>query len=142
MFRQKMRECTPSNVYVCVRVCVCACVRVCVCVCVCVCLCVCVCVCVTHYPSTPAIVYAKHGLSELLRFFVAEIYTIPSITALHLDDNNLTSLPPSIERLTDLTELTLTNLQLQNLPFVMGAMTNLKKLRLTVCSVVVCCNML
>lgn len=67
-----------------------------------------------------------------LTSFPVEIYTIPSITALHLDDNNLTSLPPSIERLTDLTELTLTNLTLQNLPFVMGAMTNLKKLRLTV----------
>ena len=40
-----------------------------------------------------------------------EIYTLSSITALHLDDNNITSLPPSIERLTALTELTLTNLQ-------------------------------
>ena len=49
-----------------------------------------------------------------------------------LMDNNLTSLPPSVERLTDLTELTLTNLQLHSLPFVMGAMTNLRKLRLTV----------
>ena len=67
-----------------------------------------------------------------LTSFPVEIYTIPSITALHLDDNNLTSLPPSVERLTDLTELTLTNLQLHSLPFVMGAMTNLRKLRLTV----------
>ena len=40
-----------------------------------------------------------------------EIDTLSSITALHLDDNNITSLPPSIERLTSLTELTLTNLQ-------------------------------
>ena len=87
-----------------------------------------------------------------------EIYTLSSITALHLDDNNITSLPPSIERLTALTELTLTNLQvcvptllllychctstyvrltcsvlqLQSLPFVMGAMTGLVKLSLSV----------
>ena len=46
-----------------------------------------------------------------MRNIQVEIYTLSSITALHLDDNNITSLPPSIERLTALTELTLTNLQ-------------------------------
>lgn len=66
-----------------------------------------------------------------LSTFPVEVYTLPSITALHLDDNSISMLPPSIERLSDLTELTLNNLQLQSLPFVMGAMTSLTSLRLT-----------
>ena len=46
-----------------------------------------------------------------LSTFPVEVYTLPSITALHLDDNSITQLPPSIERLSDLHELTLNNLQ-------------------------------
>ncbi|KAJ1490139.1 hypothetical protein T484DRAFT_1777982 [Baffinella frigidus] len=95
-------------------------------------------------PSITAMVDLR-GLG--LTTFPVEIYTIPSITALHLDDNYLqarasfpstwvegggfNALPPSLERLTALTELSVTNLQLQSLPFVLGAMTGLTDLRLT-----------
>ncbi len=53
-----------------------------------------------------------------LSTFPVEVYTLSSVTALHLDDNSISMLPPSIERLSDLQELTLNNLQVPHTPLV------------------------
>jgi len=56
--------------------------------------------------------------------------SLPKLTALQLDDNQLTHLPNAIEKLINLQLLSLGNNQLTNLPDVIGKLVNLKILSL------------
>ncbi|KAJ0019843.1 hypothetical protein NQD34_007412 [Periophthalmus magnuspinnatus] len=74
--------------------------------------------------------WAELEISGRVRSLSSSLWTFTHLTALHIQDNNLSRLPPDIARLPHLVYLNLSSNKLRSLPSEMGNMVSLRELLL------------
>uniref|UniRef100_A0AAX7VDE5 poly(A)-specific ribonuclease n=1 Tax=Astatotilapia calliptera TaxID=8154 RepID=A0AAX7VDE5_ASTCA len=91
--------------------------------------------CYTIMPADEAASGKKSHWSELeisgrVRSLSSSLWTLTHLTALHINDNNLTRIPPDIAKLPNLVYLNLSSNKLRSLPAELGNMVSLRELLL------------
>ncbi|KAM9810792.1 CCR4-NOT transcription complex subunit 6-like [Neosynchiropus ocellatus] len=74
--------------------------------------------------------WAELEISGRVRSLSSSLWTLTHLTALHINDNNLTRIPPEISRLPHLVYLNLSSNKLRSLPAELGRMVSLRELLL------------
>nr|XP_057927599.1 CCR4-NOT transcription complex subunit 6-like [Doryrhamphus excisus]XP_057927601.1 CCR4-NOT transcription complex subunit 6-like [Doryrhamphus excisus] len=74
--------------------------------------------------------WAELEISGRVRSLSSSLWTLTHLTALHINDNNLTRIPPDIARLPNLVFLNLSSNKLRSLPAELGNMVSLRELLL------------
>ncbi|MBN3294296.1 CNO6L protein, partial [Polypterus senegalus] len=74
--------------------------------------------------------WAELEISGRVRSLSMSLWTLTHLTALHLNDNNLTRIPPDIAKLQNLVYLNLSSNKLRSLPAELGNMVSLRELHL------------
>lgn len=71
-------------------------------------------------------VVLRFSLSGRVRSLSTSLWSLTHLTALHLNDNNLTRIPPDIAKLHNLVYLDLSSNKLRSLPAELGNMVSLR----------------
>lgn len=74
--------------------------------------------------------WAELEISGRVRSLSTSLWTLTHLTALHINDNNLSRIPPDIAKLQHLTYLNLSSNKLRSLPAELGNMVSLRELLL------------
>ncbi|XP_072243387.1 CCR4-NOT transcription complex subunit 6-like [Leuresthes tenuis] len=74
--------------------------------------------------------WAELEISGRVRSLSSSLWTLTHLTALHINDNNLTRIPPDIAKLPNLVYLNLSSNKLRSLPAELGNMVSLRELLL------------
>uniref|UniRef100_A0A6Q2Z904 poly(A)-specific ribonuclease n=1 Tax=Esox lucius TaxID=8010 RepID=A0A6Q2Z904_ESOLU len=74
--------------------------------------------------------WAELEISGRVRCLSSSLWTLTHLTALHINDNNLTRIPPDIAKLPNLVYLNLSSNKLRSLPAELGNMVSLRELLL------------